>query len=222
MAERARRVNERTLVTFYAVLRSFCRWCVERGYLATNPTDGLAKPKQRRPPHRYLTADQLRAMYQACVTDDERLIMLLCGGSGLRAQEFRTLRWRDIDTTHGAIRVLGKGKKWRELAPGQLAMTILAGLDRSRSVTGIASNEGLRYHVRGIAKRAGIPHCTTHMLRHSFALSYLSAGGSAFALQDLLGHASDLMTRYYVRDQAASISVEEQRRVGLGDRLFGD
>jgi prepilin-type processing-associated H-X9-DG protein len=237
--EQSTRVSDSTLATFAAVLRSFCRWCVDRRYLLVNPTDGLPKPKQRRPPHRWLTAPQLRAMFDACRSDTDRLVLLLCGGSGLRAQELLTLKWSRVDFECGEISVLGKGKKWRTLAPGALAMEAIRRLkapgpaapipypvstpagSASVYVMPYRTNDNLGYHVGELAKRAGVGHCTTHMLRHSFAVNYLQADGSAFGLQQLLGHSNPTMTAYYVRDASEELARREQKRVDLGGRLFG-
>jgi site-specific recombinase XerC len=227
LMERVRTTTGSTASTFFAVLRSFCRYCIAQHYLATNPTDGLPKPPQRRPPHRWLTPPQLRAMYAACKDDAERLIMLLCGGSGLRAQELLTLKWSGVDFARGEVRVFGKGRKWRTLRPGALAMMLLSisayNIDGRRLfVMPFRSTENLGYHVAQMAKRAGIAHCHPHMLRHSFAVNYLQSDGSAFGLQQLLGHSNPAMTGYYVRDAAEELARDEQARVGLSDRLFGD
>lgn len=237
LAEQARTVKGSTLLTYYAVLRSFCRWAVDQGYLASNPTDAIPKPRQVRPAHRWLTVAQLGEMYRGCANDIERLIMLLCGGSGLRAQEFLTLRWRDVDFDHETIRVLGKGKKWRTLSPGAMAFDNLMQLAKLSEVAQIGdlvklsqpgyvcpfrTNDNLIYHVRQLAKRAGIPYCTTHMLRHSFAVAWLESTDDAFTLQTLLGHSSPIMTGYYVRDVREAAGSRKQRAVDLGSAIFGE
>ena len=220
MRQRSRELAASSLATFHAVLSSFFAWCVAEHYIAASPMVGIPKPRQRRPPHRWIPADGLRAMYQACETDTERLIMLLCGGSGLRAGELVGLRWRDVDGGH--IRVLGKGRKWRELDAGPLAAALLGRLRQPDGyVTPYRWTTTLGDHVHRIAKRAGVGRCTTHQLRHSFAVAYLQLGGSAMGLQQLLGHTNGAMTLYYVRDVAHSLALTEQGRVGLADQLFG-
>lgn len=220
MRERAGVLQASSLGTFYAVLRSFCRFCVERRYISgPNPTDDIPKPKQRRPLHRWLSPAQLRAMFAACRDDTERLILLLCGGSGLRSAELLGLKWSDVG--QGEIRVLGKGKKWRTLAPGELAMATLERMRGDGYVMRFRTNDTLHYHVGELAKRAGIAYCTTHMLRHSFAVNYLQHDGSAFGLQQLLGHSNPTMTQYYVRDASEELARKEQQRVDLAGRLFG-
>lgn len=234
MAQRQSEVARSTLLTFYASLRSFFRWCVEQGILATSPASYVKGPKAEPPAHRYLTAAQLRALYAASRDDGDRLILLLCGGSGLRSAEFLGLRWRDIDLEHGVMRVFGKGRKWRELAVEAPTARILArwreqgrrhGLSGAGadSVAPVASRSALLRRVWELCDRAGIPRCTVHMLRHSFAVAFLlESGEDAFTLQTLLGHASPVMTGYYVRAVRQSAAVRKQRAVGLTGRLFDD
>lgn len=224
LAEQVRRNSLSTASTFYAVLRSFCRYSVEHHYLATNPTDGLPKPKQRRPAHRWLTASQLRALFDACRTDTERLVLLLCGGSGLRAQELLTLKWSGVDFARGEIRVLGKGMKFRTLAPGRLAMGQLAELVKSPIspyVMPYRTNDTLHYHVERLGRRAGVGHVHPHMLRHSFAMAWIERTDDVNTLQQLLGHSSPQMSLYYARSAMAASALRRQAAVGLADGLFG-
>lgn len=222
MAERARQVQPSTLVTFHAVLSALFRWCVERGYRASSPMAEVAKPKQRRPPHRYLTAAQLAACWRGCRNDTQRAILLLCGGCGLRSAEALGLRWRDVDLAQGTARVLGKGTKWRTVHLDPLTVAVLAGIRGDGYILPLRSPDALRSRVRTIARRAGIARCTVHELRHSFAVNWLLETGDAASLQELLGHASPVMTAYYTRDVRAEAALRKAAVVDLAARLFGD
>lgn len=223
MVERSREVADGTLRKSHYILRAFCRWCVDQGWLLTNPTDGLACPRQQRPPHRFLSVTQLRRFYEVCASDTDRLIVLLCGGAGLRSAEFLRLTVRNIDLDGAVARVLGKGPKWREVGLDDFTVEEMRRiLPASGPVTEIRSGEGVRYHVRAIARRAGVGHCTVHMLRHSFSVAFLELGGDAFSLQAILGHANPAMTAFYVRSVRERVAVRRQREVGLPGRLFGN
>jgi site-specific recombinase XerD len=52
-----------------------------------------------------------------------------------------------------------------------------------------------------LRKRAGMPETaiTPQILRHSFALRYLQAGGDPRVLQELLGYAGMAQVRQYLR-----------------------
>ncbi len=220
LLSRRQRIRESTLVTQHSVCSAFFTWCVEQGYCASNPMRQVPKPRQRAPEHRYVPADGLRRLYNACADDYDRLLILLLAGCGLRNAELRNLRRRDIDQAAGTIRVLGKGKKWRTLAPGAAAMTLLAALPEGDRVFPWSSPNAVRYRVRAIARRAGLGHVTVHMLRHSFAVAFLEESEDAFTLQTLLGHASSRMTAYYVRAVRERAALRRQVRIDLAERLF--
>ncbi len=204
-------------------LSSFCNWCVERGYMVDNLARSVPKPKKRAPQHRYLTPETLRALMAAARSEYDRLALFLLAGSGLRNAEFCRLRWQDIDFERGIISVHGKGKKWREVAPGDAAMTLLRTLRSMNAGDQVIpfGEENLRVRVGSMGRRAGV-RVHPHMLRHSFAVEYLRASdGDAFSLQELLGHATPAMTGYYVRSYRQQSATSRQRTVDLAGRLFG-
>lgn len=221
MRERSLDLAPSSLRTFHSRLAAFFAWCIAEHYLAASPLVGVPKPKERPPRHRWIPSAGLRAMYEACHNDNERLIILLCGTAGLRASELVGLRWRDVDGGH--IRVLGKGRKWRELEAGPLAGAVMERMRGERAyVLPFRSINTVRYHVRKLARRAGLGPCTTHHLRHSFAIAWLERTDDAFTLQSLLGHASGRTTAYYVRDVRDAHAIRKQRAVDLAGELFGE
>jgi len=223
-ADRMTEVAPSTLCTFHAVCRAFFRWVKEEGYRHDNPMDGVPKPKQRRPPHRFLDVSQMRRLFAACRTDQERLIVLLLGAVGLRVGELCGLRWRDIDADAGTIRVLGKGSKWRELAPDPPVFAALGRMPRHEGVpaVGFTGRSTAEYHIQKLGKRAGLGHVHPHMLRHSFACNWLELTGDAASLQELLGHADGQMTAHYTRTVRQRSALRKQRQVNLAARLFGE
>ena len=65
--------------------------------------------------------------------------------------------------------------------------------------------------IRRAKQRAGIPRLHAHLLRHTFAILYLMAGGDVFSLQRILGHSSLEVTRMYVNMVASQ--VKEKHRL---------
>ena len=59
---------------------------------------------------------------------------------------------------------------------------------------------------------------TVHLFRHTFAVSYLKAGGDVLTLQRILGHTSLRMVNHYVH-LARSDVVARHRRHSPVDRL---
>ncbi len=206
------------------VLSSFCNWCVDRrGYMVDNPARTLPKPKKRAPQHRWLSQEMTRTLMAAARNEYDRLALLLLAGSGLRNAEFCGLQWHQIDFQRGIVKILGKGSKWREVAPGDGAMALLAALRERTSGDRVVpfGEENLRLRVAVMGRAVGVK-LYPHMLRHTFAIAYLEASdGDAFSLQQLLGHASPTQTGYYTRSFRQASATSRQRTVDLVGRLFG-
>lgn len=224
LAQRGRYADSSLRTLVYA-MRSFFTWTTERGYTRRNPAERTAKPPARLPAHRWLSREQLAAMWHAARNDDDRLILLLAGAAGLRAGELLGLRFRDVDASSGTIRFRGKGKKWREVACSDEALAFIEARSGQPSDRVLARLQyrGLYDRVLRMGRRAGLPHVTPHQLRHSFAMHFLDrSGGDAFALQDLLGHEQAQTTGYYVRSWRQRNATRKQREVALERWLFCD
>ena len=67
------------------------------------------------------------------------------------------------------------------------------------------TTNGLRLAYGRYCKDRGVEQTNIHGLRHSFARSWVKNGGSAFALQRILGHSNISMTNKYVKLYAEDI-----------------
>lgn len=160
----------------------------------------------------------------------DRAILLLLIDTGLRASELCALTIADLELKTGRITVRhgaaggakgGKGRfvyigkatrrtVWRYLAArtdgeDPAAPLILGRRDRPMN------RDGLRLLIRSIGRRAGVPKCHPHQFRHTFAISYLRAGGDVFTLQALLGHGSLDMVQHYARVAESDVERVHQR-----------
>jgi integrase len=62
-----------------------------------------------------------------------------------------------------------------------------------------------------LRRRTGIARLHPHLLRSTFATSYLVAGGDVFTLQNILGHTTLEMTRRYVALASSQVSIQHHR-----------
>ena len=65
-------------------------------------------------------------------------------------------------------------------------------------------------------------HITPHLLRHTFAISFLRNGGNVFALQATLGHSSLEMTRRYCQALGFEDVFKEHEMASPVDNVFGN
>lgn len=133
--------------------------------------------------------------------------------AGFRAEEVVSFKVKDISFDKGILSVIdSKNHKSRVVPLGwQLRMYLQAYLDFRSPVSDdeflilkMGSRYGIGYNVikqlfYRIRSRTGIARLHPHLLRHTFAVSYLIGGGNLEFLRDMLGHSDYAVTRHYVR-----------------------
>lgn len=205
-----------------AAWRSFGRFCVRRGVLATDPARGLPFPRlPRRLPRTLPRLDLNAALDQLATAKDataarDLALLELTYSSGLRLSELVGLKRGDLDAGARLVRVRGKGRKERVTPIGERAWTALErywqsdgrgqgtpgefvfrGRARAGEPTALSPRTVQRLVQRRLAAVASGLGVTPHALRHSFASHLLDAGADLRAIQELLGHASLASTQVY-------------------------
>ncbi len=154
---------------------------------------------------------------------DQALLWVLFE-TGMTVSEVCALRVTDLDLQAGLLRVRGKGGQERQMPLGatclshlraylkQMEPTTKSGLARrraggdplfgSREKQPLTRN-GVTMVFARFRTRAGLSDTTMspQILRHSFALRYLQAGGNPRGLQALLGYGGMAPVRQYLRWQ---------------------
>jgi len=224
IAARMRAGSAGTARTLAIALGSFGSYCVAQGWLPHRPMDGVPRPKPPERPHRYLTADQVRALWAACSASSPRYraenqLILLLLLEGLRRAEVLGLRW--VDYRAETLAVMGKGRRPRVVAVGPLLAAALAAVPRSRAQIVSVRPSAFDSRVKTLGKRAGIPGIHPHLFRHSWASNWLLEGGSTTALMQLGGWTTDKMIRsVYARSVLSDVALRESRALGLTERLL--
>jgi integrase/recombinase XerC len=200
-----------------AAWRSFTRFCVRRGLVASDGARGLPFPRlARRLPRTLPQVDLTRALDGLAGEDPaslrDRALLELAYSSGLRLSELTGLNRGDVDRASGLLRVRGKGRRERVVPAGRVA---LAALDRYLAAAGRAAGRAdepvfinprrqrlsgrtvQRVVRRRLGEVAGGLGVTPHALRHSFASHLLDGGADLCAIQGLLGHRSLTSTQVY-------------------------
>lgn len=223
-----------SLRTYYAYLRAFFNWCAAEGRLPASPMERVPAPKdpgdEVQPFADEEVARLLRAAGQTRQGERDRAIVLVLLDTGLRAQELCDLQYRDLDLDARSLKVrAGKGNKSRTVYLGRRATKALFdyvqadGRERGDPLFFAQSREGLTYAgLRQLFRRLGlaatVKDCHAHRMRHSFAISFLRAGGQQLALMRLLGHTTLTMTNRYVQWATGDMQAQH-RQASPADRL---
>jgi integrase/recombinase XerD len=236
--EQSRGISPNTVHSMAQMVKTLCRFGYRKGYMPDIITGQFEMPKVPQVLIETFTDDQLRALLNAPsprrwsgVRDRAILLMLL--DTMARLSEIADLSERDVELDDRIIRVMGKGRKERELPIGKAA-ALAAGRYR-RSVADLQPDDpffisqygkkldrrSIYDLVRQYGQRAGIKgvRCSPHTLRHTGAKRFILNGGDVFTLQRMLGHTTMYMVRRYV--QLSNLDVRQQHaRFSPADSLL--
>ena len=210
-----------------AAVRSFYRFRVRTGAVASDPTEGLPGPRPERRLPSPLAPEECEILIEAPTEQRserlarrDRALFDLLYGAGLRVGELVDLSVRDFDPDRREIRVRGKGRKERVVpVPGAAVRSLNQYLDLRRrrgffSEPMFLNARGTRLGDRGVRKilrrrllEAGIArHASPHALRHSFATHLLDANVDLRSIQELLGHSRLSTTQRYTHVSAERLA----------------
>ena len=135
---------------------------------------------------------------------EERLLISMLYGLGLRISELSSLKLSDIK--EGWIVVHGKGNKVRELPILESLQALITQYLKRRSPKRYLFEKGnapmnaaqLRYILTKLFKSQGLK-VTPHQLRHSFATHLLNNGARIADVSELLGHETMATTQVYTK-----------------------
>jgi integrase/recombinase XerC len=217
----------------FSALRTFYKFLVRRGVLESTPIKNIPLPKPEKRLPRFLTIKQMEDLLaaparlvskpvekrgrgkpvEASVPARDEAILETIYSCGLRISELCGMRAEDVDWREQLVRVLGKGRKerqvpiggkalqaieryWQQLAPAPCgAEPVFLGSEKRR--TPLAPRT-LQVRLKHYLAFAGLdPKLTPHKLRHSYATHLLDAGADLRSVQELLGHANLVTTQVY-------------------------
>lgn len=208
-----RRLAKATIARRLASVRSCFRFLARRGVIERNPARQVRSPRLSRRLPSFLPKDESKELLDrpagAAEADrrDHALLELLYA-TGIRVAECCGLDGDDLDRSHRAVRVLGKGNKERIVPVGDAAWAALDGYlaARGRARGPLFTNHrGGRLTPRSVhrivgrqARLSGLDRrVTPHTLRHTFATHMLGEGADLRLIQELLGHSRLSTTQRY-------------------------
>lgn len=207
-------LKSNTVNTYMRAVKAFTNWLYENSYVTFRYTEGLKLPRADNEQIVPLLASevmQLDAVFDREDLNDLRglCVVHLMLDAGLRTSEVCKLRPSDIIFASNSIVInCSKGDKSRVviLAP-PLRDYLREYIERSKPTVylfrSIQSNQPMQYSsVRSMFTRlirnTGIDRLHPHLLRHTFATSYMLGGGDLETLRILMGHSDYSVTRVYL------------------------
>lgn len=234
MELRQRGLSPISINTYLRCVRAYLNWAYGEGHIKERIKVGYIKAEQK--VIATLSPEQVRQLiaFRPRGTNATRCHVAVCLllDTGLRISEALGLRREDVDFDNLLLRVVGKGGKHRQVPMSlELRKMLFRYLTRQQPQTlrgqvspgqfVFATRSGTRVTVRNFerglrifGKRVGITgvRFSPHTLRHTFAISYLRAGGNLFYLSKILGHSSVKTTERYLQSvQTGDLQAVHQR-----------
>ncbi len=198
--------------------RAFLEFIKEHHPEVALPKIDFPKPRRPRSLPKVLSYDEILQVIEAPGLIGDLIEFLY--GTGARITEACTLKWSAVDFNRGTIRLLGKGRKVREVP--------LAGMLKERLKSRPQTSEYVfpsmkdpkksinRDFVRELMIRLSKKtkfrkHIHPHQFRHSVATHLLDGGADLRIIQELLGHETLSTTQKY-------LAVSKQRLMEVFDK----
>jgi integrase/recombinase XerC len=218
--------TKKTVLRRLSALRSFYQFLLKEKRIASNPLDAIDSPKiDKSLPVSLSYEHVMRLMAQPDLVTylglRDRVILELFYSSALRISELVGLSRQDFNRIQLLLRVMGKGKKQRNIPITRTAAEWLIRyledpqrhLDNSSHQAQIDDSAiflnkwGKRITVRSVdrtfkehLKGSGLSgKITPHTIRHTIATHWLEKGMDLKSIQVLLGHASLATTTIYTQ-----------------------
>lgn len=202
-----RQIKNTSIHTYFRGIRNFCIFCIEQHYCSYfNYKIRLPRPD----PNIVYPLSSLEAQKIFSYIDNlgihtrssYRLIVHLMLDMGLRRSEVINLRFCDVDLQKGVLQVVNsKYNKSRFLPiPGTVSQCLERHIDPGRPYNHFIdiSESGIESFFARMKRSTRISRLHPHLLRHTFATSYMLQHNNLEYLRMYLGHSSYDVTRRYI------------------------
>lgn len=203
-------IKNTSLHTYHRAIRTFCNWMVEEEYIV-KPFTNVKLPRGDADPIIPLTASEVKridaAIEKNWYKNRNYCMIHLMLDCGLRRQEVINLDWKDFhydDKSYVVIRNSKYSKNRMVPVPRFLAERIRELCSRRDEFIFVGDDgrrvtvDALKNLFRKLKIETEIERIHAHLLRHTFATSFIAGGGNLEFLRMYLGHADYLITQKYL------------------------
>lgn len=198
-----------SLHTYYRAVRVFCSWLYQEGYIDIDITQRIKLPKDDSEIVIPLTKDDVAVIDQYIINSELALrnycIFHLFLDCGLRRQEVINLKTDCIGKNTLTIKNSKNNKSRIVLIPEFLRLSINNYLGKRTGIVFLnryeqepVTENTIKKLFANIQNLPEMERVHAHLLRHTFATSYLYYGGNMEMLRLLMGHSSYTILQNYV------------------------
>ena len=205
-----------------STLRSFFKYHLKRGSIATVPTANLISPKISKRLPVFVKESETKQLLETLNNSTEdwktlnaRMLISLFYATGMRVSELINLKEKQLDPARLQLRVLGKGNKER-LIP--VSKEVILGIKEYQDLKRktfenkedilLVTEKGKKMYPKYawllvnkyLGQASTLDKKSPHVLRHTFATHLMNNGAELNAVKELLGHASLAATQVYTHN----------------------
>ena len=218
-----------TIRSYFFILKLFFGYAEKIRMINSNPMSAWSLPPYENRERQVLSKSEIKQLYEACKNHQERAILGLYYGCGLRRSEGEKLNQKDIDYQAACLYVRsGKGWKRRVVPVADIILHDFKNYKyyeraeqetrhtRSGDKKAFMLNkmgtrlkgDGIRQRFKTILKRTLVSETISlHHLRHSIATHLLASGMSIEQVRDFLGHQYLESTQIYTRVKTSQLKI---------------
>lgn len=219
----------RTIFTYAECLKAFIHFCENSNIITNEVFKYIKLPRYQKKVIRILNENEIKLILNYFDSSTflgvrNNLIISLMLDCGLRLSEVINLRFTDFEIDNQVILVNGKGQKQRFVPFSKNTQfyfnKYISFFENKFLPTGQffvdvvgfpISTEAIRTFIQKMRLNLGIRDLHPHLLRHTFATTFLINGGDPLHLQIILGHTTLTMTEHYVHI-AGQLRIAEQMK----------
>jgi integrase/recombinase XerD len=224
-------------------IKVFWSWLTREGYIDKNPLEKFPLPSVPKTVVKTIKPELFQKLLgfidRSTAKGIQRYCMMLTiYDAGPRISEVLGALIENVDFNVGYLRVLGKGRRERDVPLSRVTVRELKRYVREfrpqicpvespylfpRPDGQQVTKNCVQQYMRRLAKKAGLDSLRLypHLLRHSFGTEFIKNGGSVFHLKEIMGHSSLSTTLKYTHLQSEDLRREHARFSPIGNIKIG-